>query len=217
MGQSADVRSHESIERFRIALMEFQEICSQSLMLLETEKFRAIQWLEYDMPTHWKKQIRVRYDQVSEARTRLTSCKMRGSVGDKKPSCIEEKKDLERAKTRLEFAQEMVHVVRRWAMKVHKESDEFTGRVGRCKSVIDHDVTHAVFLLKKMVEALEKYMELSAPSGEGVQIQKLESQMKRPIEDVKQTETSGEEASSSEEANDQSSEESGNQVTKDNQ
>ncbi len=209
MGQSADVKSHESIDHFRIALIEFQESCSKALTLLETEKYQAIQWLEYDMPSHWKKQVRIRYEEISEARNRLRSCQMRGAIGDKKPSCIEEKKDLEIAKKRQEFAQEMIHVVRKWAIKVHKEADEFTGRVGRCKTVIDNDVTDGIVLLKRMVEALERYLSMSAPSGESIQIQNLEKAMTRPVNEVDQAEKN-----QTEENNPESTQDSENQEIK---
>lgn len=193
MGLSADVKSHESIEHFRHAMMEFQDACKKAITLLETEKFQAFQWLEYDMPTFWKKQARIRYDEISEARNRLRSCEMRGAVGDKKPSCIEEKKDLERAKKRQEFAQRMIQVVRKWSIKVHKDGDEFTGRIGRCKAVIDNDVTYAIVLLKRMVEALEKYLSMSAPSDTSIQIQRIASLMQQPVDEETQEETTRDE------------------------
>jgi hypothetical protein len=212
MGQSADVKSHESVDHFRIVLIEFQESCSKALTLLETEKYQAIQWLEYDMPAHWKKQVRIRYDEISEARNRLRSCQMRGAIGDKKPSCIEEKKDLERAKKRQEFAQEMIHVVRKWAIKVHKEADEFTGRVGRCKTIIDNDVSHGIVLLRRMVEALERYLSMSTPSEES--IQSLKTVMTRPVSEVNQAEDNQTEENSPEEDNPEATQGSENQEIK---
>jgi 16S rRNA (cytosine1402-N4)-methyltransferase len=53
-------------------------------------------------------------DLVNQAQKDLEHCRTYKKVGDNEPSCIEEKKALEKAKKKLAFAEEKAEAVRRW-------------------------------------------------------------------------------------------------------
>jgi len=101
MSDSAQVKSIDALHYFRAAVVKFQETARQSVTSLEVELLKIMGWLERDRPNFWKREIETCYREMGEARVRLHKCRMR-RVGDFRPTCFEEQKDLEKAKKDLD-------------------------------------------------------------------------------------------------------------------
>lgn len=170
MSQSADVRSIDAIRQFYAAVVEFQEEARLCMSSLEMQLLRIMGWLEQDRPGFWKREIENCYRDQSEARVRLHQCKMR-KVGDWKPTCFEEKKDLEKAKKDLEFAQKQIPVVKYWNVTAHQEANEYHGRASRLAQMVERDIPSLMSLLLTTIDRLESYNAVQTPNAPGSSVQ----------------------------------------------
>jgi hypothetical protein len=152
------VTSIDSLDALRIALKKFDDeaITAVRAMLLTLQK--AIDWVEIDRPAYWKTQLKLAFDRVSAARTALSTCQMRSLAG-RHPACIEEKVALEKAKHRLQFCQEQIPNMKKWAVKVRHEADEFRGRLAALQKCLDGDVPKMAELLSRSIAALTAYVD----------------------------------------------------------
>ena len=172
MSESARVTSVETVARFAAALRQFGDEASGALLALDQQVNRALHWIEHEAPALWRKEVRRQYDEVARARSAFENCKMRVVAGHE-PACIEEEKALRAAKRRLAEAQEKLELTGKWAVKLRREIDEYRGRVGRLKRVLDADVPKAVGLLDRTSAALDAYVgsagepDAAPPAGGG--------------------------------------------------
>ena len=111
--QSANVTSLEALRNFKVALVKFAAEVESALMAMELEARRPVEWIEGDRARYWPQQIRKASNRVSEARLALDRCQVRISSEDEK-SCYDERKALEKAKRRLQLAEEKTQAVRQW-------------------------------------------------------------------------------------------------------
>ena len=171
MTEAANVSSVDAIARFAAALRRFEDEASQVLLALDQQVNRALHWLDHEQPAYWRAQIRRQFDEVARTRTALENCLLREVAGDR-PSCIEEEKAHRAAKRKLELALAKPEQVRRWAIRVHREVDEYRGRIGRFRQALEGDIPRALALLERTQASLERYLEQggvseSVPSAEG--------------------------------------------------
>ncbi|GAB5441982.1 MAG: hypothetical protein Fues2KO_23310 [Fuerstiella sp.] len=164
MPEGANVRSVDSIRRFKAMVLQFQEearLCLSSLEL-NIQKFSG--WLERERPGFWKREIEACYQQISEARVRLHQCQMR-KVGDFRPTCHEEQKALEQAKRNLDFAQKQVPVVKYWNTVVQQEANEYHGRSSQLVQVIERELPQLIAILNHTIDRLEAYGNVTLPDA----------------------------------------------------
>lgn len=156
MSGNVQVTSIEAVKDFAPALANMQEELKAVISSLQIEMQRAISWVEQDRPRYWQTQVKRAFDKVAETRTALTTCQMR-TVAGRHPSCIEEKVAHANAKRRLEFCQDQINVVKKWAVKIHHEADELRGRMAGVQRLAESDITKSLALLANIVESLERY------------------------------------------------------------
>lgn len=153
-----NVTSIEALESLKSTLRKFDDEAISSLQAISLTLQKAIDWVELDRPAYWKTQTKVAFDRVAAARTELSTCQMR-TVAGRHPSCIEEKVALDKAKRRLQFCQEQVERVKKWAVKVRHESDEFRGRLAALQKCLDSEVPAMADMLGRSITALTAYVE----------------------------------------------------------
>lgn len=168
MDRSANVRSVEALKQLRTALLIFEGSARDAVTSLVLEVRKAVDWLETDRAQYWPEQYRKASEALVEARSELDRRQLTyGS--EEPPSCIEQKKALERAKRRVRLCEQKMKAVKHWIRAVRDELDEFEGQVARVNECLDTDVPRGVANLERMVVALEKYLETTAstspPSG----------------------------------------------------
>lgn len=163
MNQSANVSSIDAIKHFAAAVIAFQEEARLCLTSMDAQLRQILFWLERDRPMFWKREIENCMRDISGARVRLHQCRMR-RLGDFRPSCIEEVKDLEKAKHDMELAQKQVPNVKRWHGEAAHEANEYHGRSSQLVQSIERELPRLLALLAFTVDRLEAYAAVHTPS-----------------------------------------------------
>jgi hypothetical protein len=162
---SANVRSVSSIEDFRGSLGRFQEEAAGTISSLRQEVNRFLDYIEHDRPAFWRQEMRKAFDEVAKARSELNR-KQIVTVAGHKAECIEEKQALERAKRRLEMAQQKIEICRQWNTKAHDAADEYNASLGRLDQYLGNEVPKMFALLERILVTLEAYTSTAPPAAE---------------------------------------------------
>jgi hypothetical protein len=166
MSQQADVKSIETLAFVRGGFAAFAHETGQALAEIEIQGQRAVEYICVDRAAYWKAEIRRASDLVNKAIKDLEHCRTFKKVGDNTPSCIEEKKALEKARQKLARAEQKAEAVRRWTPIVQQQFRETCVRLVRFRDVIDVDCPRAMAELERMLKALDAYRQVSSPAGE---------------------------------------------------
>ena len=163
MSTQAEVKSIETLAYVKAALSAFAHETGQSLAEVEMQAQRVVDWICIEQAAYWKTEVRRAADGVNQAMKDLHNCRTYKKVGDNEPSCIEEKKALEKAKKRLAFAEEKAEAVRRWTPVVRQQFQETGVRMTRFREVLDVDCPKALGRLEQMLRSLDHYAHTVAP------------------------------------------------------
>lgn len=156
MNQSANVTSIEAIHAFRAALIKFVENAGDSVVSLELEIRRAVNWIEVDRRRYWPVQVKQASEELAQARNSLERCQLKyGS--EEAPSCYEQKKNYERAKQRLRYCEEQVRSVKQWIQTIRQELTVFDGQLAEIRLAVDSDLPRAIAAITNLINALERY------------------------------------------------------------
>ncbi len=164
MTGSANVSSIDAIRHFAAAVIAFQEESRLCLSVLDSQLRQILFWLDRDRPMFWKREIENCVRDIADARVRLHQCRMR-KLGDFRPSCIEEVKDLEKAQVAMEFAQKQVPHVKRWSGDAAHEGNEYHGRASQLVQSVERDIPRLLALLSFTIDRLEAYASVSTPEA----------------------------------------------------
>ncbi|MCA9065937.1 MAG: hypothetical protein KDA96_22870, partial [Planctomycetaceae bacterium] len=183
MSESANVTSIDAIRVFAAAVLQFQTEARLCLTTIDTQLRYALNWLEHDRPMFWKREIEACMREISQARVRLHQCRMR-RLGDFRPSCIEEQKDLEQAKKDMEFAQKQVPNVKRWYSEVLHEANEYRGRSAQLVQAVERDIPQLLAILRFTINQLEAYADTIVSDGpqDGNRLAKLAEEIQTLID-----------------------------------
>ena len=165
MSTQAEVKSIETLAFVKAAMAAFGHETGQSLAEVEMQAQRVVDWICIDQAAYWKMEVRRAADGVNQAIKDLHSCRTYKKVGDNEPSCIEEKKALEKAKKKLARAEEKAEAVRRWTPVVRQQFQETGVRMTRFREVLDVDCPKAVTRLERMLCSLDHYTHTAAPTA----------------------------------------------------
>lgn len=160
----ANVHSIAALRDLKAGVIVFQQEVQGGLQVAQMELHKIIAWIEEDRPAYWQAQTRRAFDRVAATRTALASAQMR-TVGGHRPSCIEEKKAHQKAKLRLEHCHEQLQRMKRWAVKLQREVDEFRARMAAVQRIVEGDLPKAIAVLDRSLAALEAYAEVPAPTS----------------------------------------------------
>ncbi len=158
MSDSAHVASLDAVARFTASLRQFDDEALSVLLALDQQIQRALHCLDHEQPAYWRQQIRKQYDEVARTRTAWENCMLRTVAGDR-PTCLEEEQAHRVAKKHLEIALAKPDEIRRWAIKVHQEVDEYRGRIGRLRHSLEGGIPKTIGLLERTQASLESYIE----------------------------------------------------------
>lgn len=167
MSTQADVKSIDTLAFVKTGLAAFAHETGQALAEIEIQSQRAVDWITVDQAAYWKAEVRRAADQVNKAIKDLEHCRAFKKVGDNQPSCIEEKKALEKARRRQEYTEQKAELVRRWTPLVQQQFRETCVRLVRFREVIDLDCPRAMARLDHMLRALDAYTSTAAPRPSG--------------------------------------------------
>ena len=157
---SANVSSLDVLRHLRSALIGFGEECGQSIVGLDMELRRGLQFLLDEQPKFWNGEERRLHDRVLEARQELSRARGMGLKGET-PSCSEQKHALERAIAQLRHAEDKAKVTKHWGRIIEHEAREFQGRSNQLSSMLEGELPKAIALLDRAIAALEGYLSVS--------------------------------------------------------
>jgi len=165
MARSAKVTSIDALQTFAGALRRFGHVASSALEELELELQRAVDWIQEDRKSYWKHELHRGWEQVAEARVNLQRAQTIRRMVDREPSCVDERRALEKARRRARIAEEKVERARHWSRMVERAVNEYRGSAGKLAGWLETDLPQGLALLGRMSEALESYVRLES-SGE---------------------------------------------------
>jgi hypothetical protein len=188
MPHGAKLTSIDAVQAMSAAMESFRLEASAALEDLEMEIRRALEWIQNDRREHWSSQVKRGWERLAEARVQLQQAMTFRRIGSHDPSCIDEKKALERSKRRLDLAEEKVETVRHWTHAIERAVHEYRGSRGQVSSWLETEHPKAMSVLKRMAAALERYVGTEMPEEVQQQLattfQEAEPQNATPQEDA---------------------------------
>jgi hypothetical protein len=164
MGESAQVSSIAAVEEFRRALVKFAQQAAQALCEMEAEIRRCFDWLTHEQLKYWQTEFQRSGRALLEAKTELLNAQTSRRMDDYVPTCIQERKKVERIRQRQELAQSKIEAVRRWGQVIAREIDEFKVRSAQLSTMLDSEIPKALATLDRILLSLDAYVQLAAPS-----------------------------------------------------
>ena len=158
MSRSAKLTSIDAVERMSAAVAAFGEEVAVALDQLDIETKRAVEWIRHDRKAYWTSQVRWNRDGVSQSRAELERALTYRGVADQRPSCREERADLEKSRRRLRVAEEKIDRVRHWTHAIDHEVLELVGGMSQLSQWLQADLPRAQGVLKRLAAALEAYV-----------------------------------------------------------
>ena len=158
MSRSAKLTSIDAVEQMSAALAVFGEEVAIALDQLDIESKRAVEWIRHDRKAYWASQVRRNRDGVSESRAELERALTYRGVADQRPSCREERADLEKARRRLRVSEEKIDAVLHWTHAIDHEVLELAGGMSQLAQWLQADLPRAQGVLKRLAATLEAYV-----------------------------------------------------------
>jgi hypothetical protein len=165
MGSSANVQSIEAIKRFRVAFANLVENSRRGLDSTRMDIRRFLDWLQTDQANHWKSEIKRREKELAQAKADLHRKRLSGATKDSKPDVTEQKMALRRAQARVEEAEGKIKRIKKWSQILDKAVREYEGQARQLAGMVEVDAQKSLALLDQMLDSLDAYTRLSAPSA----------------------------------------------------
>lgn len=183
MSEFARVDSIEALKELRVSLCKFAEAVDVGLGEAESEIQHTAIWLKQEQQAYWKAQIHKRTELVTRAKIELNKKKLQKTPLGGRYSCVDEEKALAAAQRRLDQAEQKLANVGRWIRQLEQEAFSYRGLVQGLGQAVGLDVPNAVARLDSMIDALESYVSIPAPSEEGtIADGRISDHMSRPEE-----------------------------------
>jgi len=163
MGRTARITSIGVLQTTATALQRFRGEASGALDDLDIELRRILDWIHHDRKEFWDHELRRSFEMVSQARIQLQQDRISRQIAGHEPACVDEKRALERAKRRLEVAEQKVQAVRMFAHAIDRAIEEYQRSRAQFVTWLDTDMLRAVAALDRMTASLESYVSLETP------------------------------------------------------
>jgi hypothetical protein len=160
MSQHANVKSIDSLQSMTAALQCFHADVASALDELDMEVRRALQYICDDCRQYWRVEVRRSTERVVEAKLALEHAQMFRGGEERGSSCIEEKKNLEREKRRLQLAESKVDAVKHWSITAERAISEYRAIRAQFGNWLESDFPKAEAVMSRMIAALETYVRL---------------------------------------------------------
>ncbi len=150
----ADVRSIETIDRFRSSLAGFASAARQAIDEGFSDLLRTQSWLELEQIPYWSREIRRREELLVRARSELYRIQVaRTTVGD-----TEAKVRIRASLRAVEAAKEKLGSCKKWLVRLRDAQTLYRSSLSGLRQSVDHDIPHAVAILHRVTEDLEAYV-----------------------------------------------------------
>jgi hypothetical protein len=153
----ANVRSIEALESVRLAMVECLDALGTALSEAQGEVGKAIDWVHGDRVPHWHRRVQRLAEEVNSARSLLFRKETVTSSKDSKPSVVDERKALARAKAMVEDAEDRGRRSKAWANAMPREQAILKRGLSALEVMVERELPQAIAMLGRMIEALEGY------------------------------------------------------------
>ncbi|MFM7134746.1 MAG: hypothetical protein ACKO0W_10560 [Planctomycetota bacterium] len=192
MAGEANITDVAALDELRRALIRFREEAAMAVAEADSEVKRTFVWLERDRMLHWKRAVPRLEEELAGAKSALYRKEMQTMGTGQRPSTIDEKKAVARAKAKSEEARECLDRTKRWMTALEREVSLYKSHMSPVSSLIDRDLPSAILRLRNMALALEAYLASPTPA--------LAEQLERSRGRVRSMRRAGEQRSSAEDA-----------------
>lgn len=166
MSDQARVSSLEALKDFRAAMAAFGTGAQQSLVAVDLEIRRMMEWLTGEQYSYWKMEIRRREEALAEAKMSLSQARISTMTVSGAPApCTDQQVAVQKAKVRLHEAEDKFKCVQRWARIVEEEMLEYQGPQQQLMTMLEGELPVAYAELDRYVDQLEAYLRVAAPSS----------------------------------------------------
>lgn len=172
MSRQAKVASIDALPRLAAALAKFRSEGASAMEDFETELRRALEWIHIDRKNFWTQELRRAQESLIQARIQLQQAMTTRRIGGRDPSCVDEKRAVERARRRVETAQRKLEAVRHWTIVLDRAADDFRRTTSQFSVWLDIDVSRAISTLNQMSEALVTYISMKGADESAVKTKK---------------------------------------------
>lgn len=159
----ARVGSIDVIPLLSTGLIKFRAEAAAAVDDIVNEVRRALEWVHHDRKDYWMHEYRRAQDKMNQARIALQQAQTMRKVGDRPPSCIDEKRALDKARRRVDLAQQKVQAVRHWETVLDRTADDLRRARTAFDTWLDTDLARAIAALNDMAESLTAYVSLKSP------------------------------------------------------
>jgi hypothetical protein len=164
LSSQADVRSIHALKDFRAILALYSEEAQGALGAVKMEAKRTLNWVQHDRKTYWTEQVKRRREQVTSARAEVMRRKL-AKTPEHTPAFSEQKELLRQAEAGLRDAEMKVALIKKWEPALQQAVLELYAGIRRISDLSTTDTARASMLLGRLVDALEAYTRVAAPSG----------------------------------------------------
>ncbi|HBO42729.1 MAG TPA: hypothetical protein DD670_02080 [Planctomycetaceae bacterium] len=157
MPRSAKLISIDAVRDMAAALTRFGDEAVAAIDELDINVRRALEWIDHDRKNFWSHEVRRGWERVGEARAELEKAQTYRKMADETPSCRQERATLEKAKQRVQTAEEKDRSLPRWAHAVEHAVRELTGAETQLVDWVHGELPRALSVLRQYSAALERY------------------------------------------------------------
>lgn len=164
MSNQARVNSIDAIRGIRAALIVFNERVQSALGEVNSEAQKTMMRLRLEAGPRWAKRLRERQDAWVAARSELI--RKQASFSSENPTCVEQRKAVDKAKAAVEEAQQKVERIKRLVSELERQYTLYKGHVAGLSEQVSRSLPMAVARLDRMTDALEAYRSVN-PQASG--------------------------------------------------
>jgi len=163
MSNQARVNSIDAIRDVRAAVIVFNERAQSALGEVNSEAQKTIMRLRLEAGPRWAKRLRERQDAWVAARSELI--RKQASFSTDNPTCVEQRKAVDKAKAAVEEAQHKIERIKRLITELERQYTLYKGHVAGLSEQVSRSLPLAVARLDRMTDALEAYRSVN-PTGD---------------------------------------------------
>ncbi|MFN9133119.1 MAG: hypothetical protein ACK5XO_10625, partial [Phycisphaerales bacterium] len=149
---AARVTSVEALRDAKTALAKFVHEVSTALGEVDVEAGRTIQWLRMEQVPFWKNQIIRRSELLARARSELLRKQL--SSMQENPSCVDERKAVEKAKAALADAEVRLKRTKFWITELDREWTLYRGSITALQDLTQRDAPKGLARIEKLIRTL---------------------------------------------------------------
>ena len=161
MADEAKVRSVESLEYFRSALITFLTKARKAVNHAEDSVKRSRYWVEQEQQQHWIQEGKKRYRKLAQAQQELLTAKL----SKFKDNAMLQEKIVRRMKAEMEEAELKLKAAKKWAREFDRMFDPPVRGLNKLGDFLEHDLVRGVAWLHEALKSLSAYLERERPPG----------------------------------------------------